>query len=81
MRVLLYPELKPEKGIPYTMVHLGRLEAAGQFPRRIHLTPGAVAWAEDELDAWLEERAAARDMEPPKASDGDMRKAVPTEPQ
>ncbi len=66
MRVLRYPDLKAEKGVPFCKVHLARLEAAGQFPRRVRLgsgTGGTVAWIESEIDGWLEERAAARDAE------------------
>jgi prophage regulatory protein len=62
MRVLSYPQLKPEKGIAYSRVHLNRLEREGKFPRRIRLSSNMVAWAEMELDAWLEARAAARDQ-------------------
>ena len=61
MKVLSFCELKPKKGIPYSRVHLRRLEAAGRFPRRVQLGDNAVAWIESEIDAWLEERAADRD--------------------
>ena len=60
MRILRFPELKPEKGIPYSRVHTDRLEKAGKFPRRVHLSDNAVGWVEDELDKWLADRAAAR---------------------
>ncbi len=63
MKVLSFPELKPAKGIPYSRVHLRRLEAAGSFPGRVQLGGNAVAWIESEIDAWLEERAAERDAE------------------
>lgn len=61
MKMLSFPELKTAKGIPYSRVHLRRLEAAGRFPRRAQLGGNAVAWIESEIDAWLEERAAERD--------------------
>ena len=61
MKILAYEQLAPAKGIPYSRVHLGRLERGGQFPRRITLSPGRVAWLEHEIDAWLEARAAARE--------------------
>ena len=60
MRILRFPELKPEKGIPYSRVHTDRLEKAGKFPRRVRLSDNAVGWVEDELDKWLADRAAAR---------------------
>ena len=74
MNFLRFPDLKEKKGIPYTTVHLRRLEEAGKFPRRVRLGDGkngAVAWLEDEIDEWGAERAAARDAEPqegPRAS-------------
>jgi prophage regulatory protein len=33
---------------------------AGRFPRQVQLSPGRVAWVEDEIDAWLSDRIAAR---------------------
>ena len=67
-RVLRYPQLKPEKGINYSRVHIDRLEKDGLFPRRIKLGQNAVAWFEDELDAWLEARRAERDAKAPEAA-------------
>ena len=32
------------------------------FPLQIHLGPRAVGWYEDEIDAWLEQRAAKREQ-------------------
>lgn len=68
MKVLSFKELKPAKGVPYSRVHVGRLERVGMFPRQIRLGGNAVAWIEDEVDRWLEERAAARDAERPEQS-------------
>jgi len=33
-----------------------RLESAGQFPKRVQLSPRRVGWFEDEIEAWLESR-------------------------
>ena len=33
---------------------------AGRFPRQVQLSPGRVAWVEEEIDAWLAARIAAR---------------------
>jgi predicted DNA-binding transcriptional regulator AlpA len=49
-RLLTYPELKAKKGVPYTRQHLGRLEAAGLFPRRVQYGPNRVGWWESEID-------------------------------
>ncbi|MEX0407956.1 AlpA family phage regulatory protein [Aquibium sp. LZ166] len=34
--------------------HIDRLEKAGQFPTRIRLGPGRVAWLLSEVTAWME---------------------------
>ena len=52
--------------IPYSLVHIGRLERAGKFPRRIRLGPsrtGRVGWWLSEIMNYCLERAAER--EPP----------------
>ncbi len=66
-RLVPYPGLK-ERGIPFTRVHLRRLEGAGKFPQHIDLGENTIAWFEDELDAFIEQKAAARPprrMKPP----------------
>lgn len=39
-RLVSKKELKSVCGIPYTPQHIGRLEAAGKFPKRVNLGPG-----------------------------------------
>jgi predicted DNA-binding transcriptional regulator AlpA len=51
-RVLSKSDLKA-KGIPATNATLLKLEALGQFPRRLYITPHSVGWFEDEIDAHL----------------------------
>jgi prophage regulatory protein len=58
-RLLDYQTLR-ERGIPWTRVHLARLEAAGKFPRHIDVGENSVAWFEDEIDDFLEMKAAER---------------------
>ena len=41
-----------------------RLEALGQFPRRVRLTSKSVGWYEDELLEWVESRGASRSTAP-----------------
>jgi len=60
MRVLAYPELKEKKGIRYVREHIRRREKARTFPQHIDLGEGRIAWIEEEIDAWLAERAALR---------------------
>jgi prophage regulatory protein len=48
-------------GVRYSRQHLDRMEKAGQFPRRVKLTPnGSVRWVESEIHDWLRNRIANR---------------------
>jgi prophage regulatory protein len=47
----------------YSPQHIARLEAAGQFPKRVRLGQGRVGWVEDEVEDWLRERVAQRDAQ------------------
>ena len=58
-RLLTFADLKA-RGIPWTRMHIGRLEAAGKFPQHIDLAENSIAWFEDEIDDFLEAKAAAR---------------------
>ena len=40
---------------------IDRMEANGEFPRRVQLSPYTVGWAEGEIAEWLKERLDARD--------------------
>lgn len=61
MKVILYADLKPQKGISHSKTQLWRLERAGKFPKRVQLSAGRHAWVEAEIDAFIAERIAARD--------------------
>ena len=45
---------------PYSKQHIDRLEKAGQFPKRIYLGPGRIAWKESEILAWRESKRDER---------------------
>jgi prophage regulatory protein len=60
-RLLTFADLKA-RGIPWTRMHIGRLEAAGKFPQHIDLAENSIAWFEDEIDDFLEAKAAAREQ-------------------
>ena len=45
--------------VPLSVTTIWRLERAGQFPRRIPISEKRVAWRRSEIEAWLEQRAAA----------------------
>jgi prophage regulatory protein len=55
-----YQALK-ERGIPWSRVHIARLEAARKFPLHIDVGENSIAWFEDEIDDYLEMKAAERD--------------------
>ena len=63
MRLLSYDELRSQMGIPYSKVHLWRLEREGKFPRRVRLGESRHGWLESEIDDWVLERMAARNVE------------------
>jgi prophage regulatory protein len=71
MRLLTFVELQPRKGIPYCRDHLRRLVKAGQFPRPIELGARRIAWAEDEVDAYLEQLVAKRNATPEPEPDNE----------
>lgn len=64
------------KGVPYSNVHLLRLEAGDKFPKRFNLTENRVAWLEEEVDLWIRERVeASRGIADQLAGGGDARTA------
>ena len=38
--------------VPFSMVHIWRLEKRGEFPKRIQLGPNSCGWFADEVAAW-----------------------------
>ncbi len=45
----------------YSPQHIARLEKAGKYPKRVRLGQGRVAYVEEEVDQWIEDRIAERD--------------------
>lgn len=60
-RIITWPEL--HQIVRYSRVHVGRLEKAGLFPRRLRLGPGRVGWLLSEIRAWLDAKKAERDAD------------------
>jgi prophage regulatory protein len=61
MRLLSMTDVR--KLVLYSRAHIARLEALGQFPRRIRLGNGPrcrVGWIEDEILDWLKIKVAQR---------------------
>lgn len=59
MKYVRYADLKA-RGIPWSRMHVDRLEKAGKFPKRIRLGDNTVAWLECEIEAWLATKVAER---------------------
>lgn len=47
----------------YSPQHIARLEAAGQFPKRVQLGVNRVGWVAEEVEEWLQRRIDARDQQ------------------
>ena len=58
-RIITAPERR--QLVPYSDMHIWRLEKTGQFPKRIKLGPNRVGWSLREVQKWIEARKAARD--------------------
>ncbi len=61
MRLLLFPDLKAEKNIPYSRCHLRRLIKARKFPAPIVLGAGRIAWPEHIIDDHIRDLIAESD--------------------
>lgn len=47
----------------YSFAHIDRLEAAGQFPKRVRLGQNRVGWVETEVYDWLQRKIDARSLQ------------------
>jgi predicted DNA-binding transcriptional regulator AlpA len=59
MKLIRYNDLV-EKGVVNSRMTLKRLIDAQDFPPGVLVTPNARAWQEEEVDAWIAARPAAR---------------------
>jgi prophage regulatory protein len=57
MKFLRLKKVTEKTGLSRSTIY--RLEAAGNFPKRVRLSLGAVAWHESQVDVWMAERANA----------------------
>lgn len=46
--------------VPYSQQHIRRLEAAGEFPKRVQVGEGRIAWVRSEVEEWLDKKMAER---------------------
>ncbi len=61
MRLLSKRQVK--EMVLYSPQHIARLEAAGQFPKRVQLGANRVGWVEDEVLDWLQQKIDRRDKD------------------
>ena len=57
-KILRLPAVQEKSGLGRDSIYRGARE--GWFPKPVKLTARASGWLEDEIDAWLAERAEAR---------------------
>jgi prophage regulatory protein len=50
-RLLTWPEVQARVGLSRSTVW--RLESVGKFPPRLRISPGRVAWRENEIDDFV----------------------------
>jgi prophage regulatory protein len=55
------PAVKAQTGIARTQIYAGI--AAGTFPKPVRLGTRTVAWLQAEINAWIADRIAVRDLE------------------
>jgi prophage regulatory protein len=58
-RLIRRPVVEDRTGLSKTSIWRGGQQ--GTFPKPVKSSPGCVAWLEDEVDAWIASRVAARD--------------------
>lgn len=58
-RIIRLPEVQSRSGLSRASIYRGAI--AGWFPKPIKLTKRASGWFEDEVQAYLDQRAAVRD--------------------
>lgn len=46
--------------IPYSDMHIWRMENDGKFPKRLHLGPKRIGWSYNEVHQWIDDRKAER---------------------
>ena len=58
LKLLRFPVVKERTGLSRSTIW--RLERRGEFPRHHRIAPNVVAWVEEDVIGWIEERTAAR---------------------
>jgi prophage regulatory protein len=68
IKILSFPELKTEKGIPFSRQWVAKLVKAKQFPAPVKLGLASNGFIEAEIDEWIIARINERDAKAPKKS-------------
>jgi prophage regulatory protein len=58
VKLLRFPSVREMTGLSRSTIW--RLERRGEFPRHHRIAPNVVAWVEEDLIGWIEERTAGR---------------------
>ncbi|WP_241300842.1 helix-turn-helix transcriptional regulator [Burkholderia cenocepacia] len=58
MKALRMKDLSEKVGLGQSTLY--RMIAAGTFPKPFELVPGRTAWLEEDIDAWLAEKAGKK---------------------
>jgi len=53
-RLLRLPEVRQKVGLSRSAIY--KLISEGQFPRQVAIGPRTVAWVQEDLERWIEER-------------------------
>jgi prophage regulatory protein len=61
-RLLRLPVVKDRTGSNTNQIYEGMKE--GTFPKSVPIGKQTVGWVEEEVDAWIESRIAARQLQP-----------------
>lgn len=62
MRIVRFAQLGEQYGIGWCRMQIDREERAGRFPRRVRIGRNTVGWVADEIEEWLAQRAAEREI-------------------
>lgn len=59
-RVVTLSQLREQYGVPFSRVHLWRLERDQKFPARVRLSERRIVWRANEIESYLARCAADR---------------------
>jgi prophage regulatory protein len=66
-RLLRLPEVRQKVGLSRSAIY--KLISEGQFPRQIPIGPRTVAWCQEDVERWIEERVnSPHPANPPSAA-------------